>query len=612
MQNRGAFWASNFPVAEDVIGSNAHLSQVRIRCAHSVCSDYDLCVPCFAKGDSSKDHDPRTHRYSVIEQHSIPIYTKDWGADEELLLLEGAEVYGLGSWADIADHIGGFRAKEEVRDHYIKTYIESSKFPLPERADPRDTSLYEENPREKFQARKKRRIEERKEAAKCAPQAAPKQKPTASVPACHEVQGYMPGRLEFETEFANEAEEAVQHMQFDPGDGVNPRTNDLEPEMELKMTVMDIYNSRLTARADRKKVVFEHGLLEYRKNAAFDKKRTKEERDLSNKAKPFARMMNHADFETFTTNLEYEHNLRQAIAQLQDWRQMRIGDLKTGEKYESDKQTRAQRPAPTGAFDRLAGIRTAKATPPVEIPSATTALTAPELPERLKPKVAAPVLPLAAGQVPVAALTNGNTAKMPLTNGNPNAPIQPATHYAQSHKAPYNVVSLTGTQPLKLTSETATDLHLLTKEEAELCSTLRLMPKPYLLIKEGLLKEAMKSGGTLKRKLAKEVCKVCSHFNNPIRSCLRRRLSLTRLLCLGETTSRHRADPVSNLHRSTLQKAQESSNSSCTLDGSRKHKPVDTNLRVGPFCTYITSLLIEGWEFGGENASGVWDGYWIS
>lgn len=339
-------------------------------------------------------------------------------------------------------------------------------------------------PREKFQARKKRRIEERKEAAKTAPPATPKQKPTASVPACHEVQGYMPGRLEFETEFANEAEEAVQHMQFDPGDGINPRTGEVEPEMELKLVVMDIYNSRLTARADRKKVIFEHNLLDYRKNAALDKKRTKEERDLLNKAKPFARMMNHANFDAFTSGLEYEHNLRQAIAQLQDWRQMRIGDLKSGEKYEQEKQQRASRPAPTGSFDRFTSARSvAKPTPPIETPSATTALTAPELPERLKPPVV-------------------TAPKGPLTNGTANGSLTPS-------KVNYVVPPLGSNISPRLTNENATDLHLLTKEEAELCNVLRIMPKPYLVIKESLLKEAMKTGGMLKRKVAREVAKVC-------------------------------------------------------------------------------------------------------
>ena len=465
-------------------------TQVRIRCASPVCNDYDLCVPCFSNGLSSRDHDPSTHAFSVIEQHSIPIYTSDWGADEELLLLEGAEVYGLGSWADIADHIGGYRTKDEVRDHYIDTYINSSNFPLPDRVDPKDVSLLEQNPREKFQARKKRRIEERKEATKSAPPAPPKQKPTASVPACHEVQGYMPGRLEFETEFANEAEEAVQHMAFDPGDGINPRTGEIEPEMELKMVVMDIYNSRLTSRAERKKVIFEHNLLEYRKNAALDKKRTKEERDLLNKAKPFGRMMNRIDFQDFSSGLEYEHNLRQAIAQLQDWRHMRIGDLRSGEKYEAEKQTRAQRPAPTGSFDRLAGARPTKPMPPVETPSATIALTAPELPERLK-----------SSQSPNSAAPTRAQLKGPLSNGTTNLNIS-------SQRSQHSFTPLAGVQPLKLTSDNTTDLQLLTREEHELCSILRIMPKAYLAIKEGLMREAMKSGGNLRKKTAKEVCKV--------------------------------------------------------------------------------------------------------
>lgn len=415
-------------------------------------------------------------------------------------------MYGLGSWADIADHIGGFRTKDEVRDHYITTYIESSKFPLPERADPKDVSLLEENPREKFQARKKKRIEDRKEAAKTAPLATPKQKPTASVPACHEVQGYMPGRLEFETEFANEAEEAVQHMQFDPGDGVNPRTNELEPEMELKMVVMDIYNSRLTARADRKKVIFEHGLLEYRKNTAAEKRKTKEERDLVNKAKPFARMLNNQDFKAFTEGLEHEHNLRQAITQLQDWRRMRVGDLKSGEKYEAEKHTRAQRPALPGAFDRFPGVRTSKPTPPVEIPSATTALTAPELPERLKPTAPTTTKPNTASS---SVLGNG-VMRGPLANSTLNTHSLPPP----ALRPRFSISPLPGSQPVKLSNENATDLHLLTNEEVELCSTLHIMPKPYLVIKEGLIKEALKNGGAVKRKQAREICKVCpSHFN---------------------------------------------------------------------------------------------------
>ncbi|PSN69164.1 transcriptional adaptor 2 [Corynespora cassiicola Philippines] len=466
-------------------------STVRIRCANNACHEYDLCVPCFSDGKYSREHDPRTHAYQVIEQHSIPIFTDDWGADEELALLEGAETYGLGSWADIADHIGGFRSKDEVRDHYIDTYINSSKFPLPEHCSPDDKELSERIPRDVFQANKKRRIETKKEDQKNATPATPKQKPTASVPACHEVQGYMPGRLEFETEYFNEAEEAVQHMQFDPGDGINPRTGEMEPEMELKMTIMEIYNSRLDARVERKKIIFEHKLLEYRKNAAADKKRTKEERDLLNKAKPFARMMKHEDFEEFCAGLIYELQLRQAITQLQEWRSMQVADLKAGEKYEQEKQARQSRGPPLGQFDRLASNRLGKPTPPFETPSATMALTAPELPLQLRQK-------------------NGLTTPPPDRNGTNGTNGTNGVLTPQHPKTKFVPKQLPNSVPLKFGKESASDLQLLTPEERDLCSVLRIMPKPYLAIKEIMIREAMKQGGSLKKKVAKELGRIDS------------------------------------------------------------------------------------------------------
>jgi transcriptional adapter 2-alpha len=481
--------------------ANARL-QVRISCAESVCHEYDLCVPCFSRGETSKNHDPKTHRFCVVEQNSIPIYTEDWGADEELLLLEGAEKYGLGSWADISEHIGGYRGKDEVRDHYIDTYVNSKLFPLPELADPKDMRLFERVPKEEFQARKKRRIEERKEAAKAAPPATPKQKPTASVPACHEVQGFMPGRLEFETEFANDAEEAVQHMQFEPGDGIDPLTGTMDEETTLKMTVFDIYNSRLTARMERKRIIFEHSLLDYKKNNLIDKKRTKEERDLLNKAKPFASMMNHDDFEVFTRDLALEHNLRIAIHQLQEWKTMGITDLKHGEKYETDKQARAQRAQPQGAFDRLASSMPKKSNQPQpsDLPTEASKLTTPELPLRFqkKPKT-------------VPQFTDSKPAVLndfdKMFAESSNDPLSPPP---QKPKVRYVVQPLSGTIPWKLEDDrtSAPDLQLLSEEEIQLCNMLHLRPKPYLALKEGLIKEAMKQGGLLKKKEARSVCRV--------------------------------------------------------------------------------------------------------
>jgi transcriptional adapter 2-alpha len=59
-----------------------------------------------------------------------------------------------------------------------------------------------------------------------------------------------------------------------------------------------------------------------------------------------------------------------------------------------------------------------------------------------------------------------------------------------------------------MSQDNAPDLHLLTPEEAELCKVSRLQPKPYLMIKEQVLKEALKGNGTLKKKQVKEICRL--------------------------------------------------------------------------------------------------------
>jgi transcriptional adapter 2-alpha len=449
-------------------------------------------VTCFSEGKATKTHEPATHAYRVIEQHSIPIFTEDWGADEELLLLEGAETYGIGSWAEIADHIGGCRTREEVRDHYIKTYVESPRFPVPEHASPDDRGLIDQIPREEFQARKKRRIEEKKDEIKNAQPPPPKQKPTASVPSCHEVAGYMPGRREFETEYLNEAEEAVQHMQFDSGDNEKP-IGDPDSEVDLKMTIMNIYNSRLLARVERKKIVFEHHLLEYKKNQAADKKRTKEERELQNRAKPFARMMNHDDFTHFSDDLEYEHNLRQAISQLQEWRINQITDLKSGEKYEAEKQQRATRPTAFSSLDRLTARALGRGGAQHDASSVATTLVSTDL--ALRPYATPP--PSEAEGPTTGGATNG------VTNGTNG--VNGSNYYKKER---YVCPPIPNTNSLDFDKQSAEDLHLLTEDEKEVCRTLRIHPKPYIVLKETVLQEVIKLGGTMKRKMMKDICKI--------------------------------------------------------------------------------------------------------
>jgi transcriptional adapter 2-alpha len=57
--------------------------------------------------------------------------TETWQADEELLLVEAIDMYGLGNWPAVAEHIGT-KSKEAARNHYCAVYLMSASFPEPQ------------------------------------------------------------------------------------------------------------------------------------------------------------------------------------------------------------------------------------------------------------------------------------------------------------------------------------------------------------------------------------------------------------------------------------------------------------------------------------------------
>jgi transcriptional adapter 2-alpha len=105
----------------------------------------------------------------------------------------------------------------------------------------------------------------------------------------------MPGRQEFEYELENDAEQMVKDLSFE-------ETDDPE-EVELKIAILDIYNSVLKKRQDRKKYIFNSGTLDFRKVQALDKKRSPDERDLYKKCRVFARLMTNDDFQILMDGL---------------------------------------------------------------------------------------------------------------------------------------------------------------------------------------------------------------------------------------------------------------------------------------------------------------------
>lgn len=101
---------------------------IRIKCAK--CPDFDLCVECFSVGAEVTPH-KSNHAYRVMDNLSFPLIHPDWNADEEILLLEGVEMYGLGNWAEVADHVST-KTKSQCYDHYMMAYMNSPCYPLPD------------------------------------------------------------------------------------------------------------------------------------------------------------------------------------------------------------------------------------------------------------------------------------------------------------------------------------------------------------------------------------------------------------------------------------------------------------------------------------------------
>ncbi|KIM45413.1 hypothetical protein M413DRAFT_339857 [Hebeloma cylindrosporum] len=515
---------------------------IRIKCADPLCTlgeGVDICPACFCAGKEFGNH-LRGHAYRVIEMNSYPIFTEDWGADEELLLLTGISTHGIGNWKKIAEHVGT-RSKEEVEVHYRKVYVESKDWPMP-----RMDLEFDIEP-EVFHDRKRRRITEMNNLEPPPPKAAP-----TSQPGVHEIATFLPGRLEFEHEIDNEAEDLVKDLEFgtvleyggdqiiedenDPdvrarakwqeekssgicaprdtqipaGKGpppMNGKTNgyhingeikrlksedvtmsngsvddeagdeptqpqpfETKDSMAFKLTLMEMYFQRVEKRLETKAVIFERGLLDYKKMQAAEKKRPKEEREFLHRLRPFARLQTAEDYEAFATDILYEALLRKRIQELQTYRRLGLSTTSDIEKYEADHAKRTQvkvAPLRDYASDRLQYRATGRQSSGPD-PRRSSLVSFGDSEERL---------------------SREPTPRLGLPAGSTTAPV------VRKPPAPLNLAN-------------SPSLHLLTPPEQTLCSQLRILPKPYLVFKETLVREYARRGGKLRRREARDLVKI--------------------------------------------------------------------------------------------------------
>lgn len=127
-----------------------------------------------------------------------------------------------------------------------------------------------------------------------------------------EIVGFMPKRRDFEVEYDNDAELLLAEMEFNDDDS--------EEEKTMKFRLIDIYNHKLDERLKRKEFVITRGLLDLKEQMRLEKNRTKEEKEIYNMMKVFARFSSAKEHEELVKGIIREKQIRQRIEELKEFK----------------------------------------------------------------------------------------------------------------------------------------------------------------------------------------------------------------------------------------------------------------------------------------------------
>jgi transcriptional adapter 2-alpha len=134
-------------------------------------------------------------------------------------------------------------------------------------------------------------------------------------------------------EFDNDAEVILADMEFNLDD-------DHESERELKLQVARIYNWKLDQRNERKRHVIDRGLVDVKKQQAYEKRLTKEEKELVCRLRVFSRLQSAQEHEALVEGILRARKLRSHIELLQYYRRMGIRAIDQIRRFESERKKR--------------------------------------------------------------------------------------------------------------------------------------------------------------------------------------------------------------------------------------------------------------------------------
>ena len=288
----------------------------------SECGNKIFCTKCLVL----KKHSPE-HKFQVIDNLNFPFFTKDWSVKDEYNLLHNLSISGLNNWEDVSNIIN--KGQTDCEAHYYSFYYKDKDNSIPKKEEiiilddkenPVDLILHKN--KEKYDKnleninKTNAHINSFKEPAK---EIKPNKragryiglrknlKPGEAETAA-EILGCRPKRHEFETEFLNDTEIEISHLEFDD--------KDTEEDKKIKIDVLKDYNLRIKEREERKNFVFEKGLLDLRRENRIESKLNREQFELLLFLKPFARFYENSDFFDLFEGICLEQELKNTLKNL--------------------------------------------------------------------------------------------------------------------------------------------------------------------------------------------------------------------------------------------------------------------------------------------------------
>lgn len=249
--------------------------------------------------------------------------------------------------------------------------------------------------------------------------------------------------------------------------------------------MLEIYNRKLDDRQRRKDFVIERGLLDFKKVQATERRRAKEEREVYNQFRPFARFLSADEHEHLIQGIILEQQLQRRVEQLQKYRKLGLRTLAEVEEYEAAER-RQEREAQSAKQRQEASYLYAAGTPKATGDRSSRYLSrgAGSEPDTDNLSVAD-------------STTSSRRNKRKFQAEDTPADESSATaRTAESAEAAGggDAANTITVKKQKFSLAGCPGVELLTTDERELCEHLQLLPSQYVTIKTAIISESVRTG----------------------------------------------------------------------------------------------------------------------